>query len=84
MGLELLAQHLLGIGPGERPGNVDPLADPAVFYIRAYGGNDAGCIETGGVGELQIRPIAAGPDIGIDWIDPDGVNFHDQLPRTGG
>jgi len=83
MGLELGAEHLLGVGAGERPGHIDPLFDGPVFYSVTDGNDYAGSVDTGCRGQFQARTVEPGADIGVNRIDTGRLTRHHYLARAG-
>ena len=81
--MEFIAEYLFGVGAGERPGDIDPLADGPVIYSVADGYDHAGSVEAWRVGQFHIRSVESGTYVSIDRVDSDRLDPNHDLTRTG-
>jgi len=54
-----------------------------MLHLRPDSGDNAGRVQAGGIGKLQIRPVEPGTKISVDRVDPDGLDRHHYLPDAG-
>ena len=82
MDLGLLAEGLFGIGAGQGPGGVDPVARVHRVDPGAHGFHHPGGVGARGVGQGRGCGVGAGPDVGLHRVDPHGVNLDKHLAGT--